>query len=117
MSQPGHPVVYATAPKPKPKPQSTAASTLYFGPKPKPAPKPKDPEDDGDKKPKHVTPAVSAQIQKDRLMLGWKQKELAQKSGVTENVVTAYEKGTAIHNQGEYQKIRKALDAGQKRSA
>jgi ribosome-binding protein aMBF1 (putative translation factor) len=104
-------VVYADAPKPKPKPKPTV--TLNFGEQPKKqVQKHKNPDDDDNEKIKTVKHDVAAKISSDRLMLGWKQQDLAQKAGLQLAVVNNYEKGTSVHVQGEYQKIRKALDAG-----
>ena len=94
-----------------PKPKQT---TLCFGEKPKVIHKPKDQnEDENDnQKTRTVKPEVSAQIRNDRIALGWKQQELANKAQVQLAVITEYENGKAIHTQNEFQKIRKALDAG-----
>ena len=108
-------IVYSEPPKTaKPKPKPSAADKLCFGEKPiKHVQKTKDPNDD-DLKIKTVKYDVSCNISRDRLLLGWKQHDLAAKAGLQLNIVNSYEKGTAVHNQGEYQKIRKALDAGLK---
>lgn len=107
-------VVYSEPPKTvKPKPKQTAADKLCFGEQPKKlVHKQKDPNDDEILKIKTVRHDVSVQISQDRMTIGWKQQELAQKAGLQLAVVNSYEKGTAVHNQVEYQKIRKALDAG-----
>lgn len=113
MQTHNHCIVYADAPKPKPKPKPTV--TLNFGEQPKKQiQKIKNLDDDDNLKIKTVRHDVAAQISKDRLILGWKQQDLAQKAGLQFAVINSYEKGTAVHNQGEYQKIRKALDAGLK---
>jgi len=107
-NQPSHPVVYGPAPKSKPKPKGTV---LNFGELPKNHnQKPNKPEDDA--KPKTVRVDVSNRIRNDRTRLGWTQKELAQKAQVQHNIITEYESGKANNNQGEIQKILKALDQG-----
>jgi ribosome-binding protein aMBF1 (putative translation factor) len=112
QQQPETCIIYSEPPKtsqPKPKPKHVV---LKFGEKPKVVSKPKDNNDDDTPKIRTVKQEVSAQIRNDRVALGWKQQELANKAQVPIAAITEYENGKAIHNQGEYQKIRKALDAG-----
>jgi ribosome-binding protein aMBF1 (putative translation factor) len=105
-------IVYADPPKPKPQPKIAHATALNFGDKPKLIPKqaPEDPNDP--KKPHTVRHDLSDRIKKERATLGWTQKELAQKACLQASIVNDYESGKAITNQGEIQKILKALDAG-----
>ena len=111
-----HSIVYSEPPKTaKPKPKQSAADKLNFGEKyNKPQNKQKNPNYEENEKNKTVKLDVANKISRDRLLLGWKQQDLALKAGLQLNVVNSYEKGTSIHNQGEYQKIRKALDSGLK---
>ncbi len=114
MTQPNHPVVYADAPKPKPKLTQKQPVTLCFGEQQKKQTHiQKHIDDNENQQIRYVKPEVAASISRDRLLLGWKQKDLAIKSGLTEAIIREYENGKAVHNQKEYQKIRSALDKGQ----